>query len=281
MDTLRVETIGHIPAKTGVIHTRFPFDGFGLVLRGAGFYRVDKGPVRRIQSPAVFFVWPGPLFHYGPEPGSSWEERYLCFSGLRVADWLRWRWLPRLDRFQALKEPEVLDQMHRRICRAFSPFNSLSLDQAKLEIEQLVYELYRQTASHAVKDDRLAVLIQRWSREPLLAGDLRAAAKKLGMSYSGFRQHFASRTGLAPHQFLLRLRIDQACLRLSQTNDPVKSIAGDSGFAFVESFNRAFRQIKGLTPGEYRRRMRLLSRHSPRVKTGLKPKSVHSKTSRR
>ena len=107
------------------------------------------------------------------------------------------------------------------------------------------------------------MLIQSWIKEPDSAGNLCAAAHKLGMSSSVFHEHFVRRTGMPPHQFLLRLRIDQASLRLAQTDDPVKAIATDCGFSFVGSFNRAFRVIKGITPGEYRRRMALLARHSP------------------
>ena len=260
LDTLRIESIGYIPVKTDLIQTRFPFDGVGLVLRGCGFIRVDKGPIRRIQAPAVFFIWPGPLFQYGPDSGTTWEERYLTFSGRRVMDWLRWRWLPRSDRPLALKQPESLEQIHRIICSAFPPLNLISLDQAKLELEQLVYEVYRQGTFSTRKDDKLTALIQRWSREPHLAENLHATAHRIGMSYSSFRQQFAGRTGLPPHQFLLRLRIDQACLRLAQTDDSVKAIACDCGFTFVESFNRAFRQVKNVTPIEFRRRMRLLAR---------------------
>lgn len=258
IDTLRVETIGHHPAKRNSINTRFPFDGFGLVIKGGGFFSVDNGPMRSLQAPAFFYIWAGPLFHYGPEPGTIWEERFLCFSGPRVADWLRWRWLPRVDRPQTVAEPGTLIQMHQRIARAFAPFNDLSIDQAKLEIEQMIHELHRQANPHSPKEDKLAVLIQRWMKEPENAGDLRGTARELGMSYSGFRQHFAQRTGLAPHRFLLRLRIDRVCLRLAQTDEPVKTIALDCGFDVVESFNRVFRQMKGMTPGDYRRRMSLL-----------------------
>ncbi len=262
MDTLRIETIGHIPAKTDAIRARFPFYGAALVLRGRGFHQIDRGPVRSLEAPAVIWVWPGPHFDYGPDAGTSWEERYLCFNGPRVEDWLRWGWISRLDRPRSLAEPEVIEQMHRRICRAFPPFQDIPLDQAKIEIEQFIHELHRQTASLAPPGDGLAMLIQQWTKEPSGAGGLRAAARALGMSYSGFRQHFARRTGLAPHQFLLRLRIDRACLRLAQSADPIKAVADESGFSFVESFNRAFRQIKGITPGEYRRRMALLARRS-------------------
>lgn len=266
MDTLRIATIGHLPAKTDLIRTRFPFDGLGLVLRGSGFYRVDDGPVRLLRAPAVFWIWPGPLFHYGPDEGTSWEERFLCFTGPRVDDWRRWGWLPRSDRPQEAAGPDALAQWHRRISQAFPPFQGLSLDQGKIECEQLVHELHRQAAARSSPRDKLAALIRRWMREPARPGGLREAARELGMSYAGFRQHFARRTGLAPHRFLLRLRLDQACLRLAQTDDPVKAIAADGGFAFVESFNRAFRQVKGMAPGEYRRRMTLLTREGGGMK---------------
>ncbi len=256
MDTLRIETIGHIPAKTESVRSQFPFDGVGLVLRGRGFYRVADGPVRPLRAPVAFRVWPGVVFHYGPEEGTAWEERYLCFTGPRVADWMRWGWMPQSSP-QSLAEPETLEQMHRRICRAFPPFSEIPLDQAKIEIELFIHELHRQSVAHS-RCDKLEALIQRWIREPDSAGGLRAAAHSLGMSYSSFRQHFAQRTGLTPHQFLLRLRIDRASLRLARTHDPIKAIATDSGFAFIESFNRAFRKIKKMAPGEYRRRMMLL-----------------------
>lgn len=260
MDTLRVEAIGYLPAKTEPIHAHFPFDGLGIILKGSGFYRVDEGPVRVLRAPAVFFIWPGPRFHYGPDAGSSWAERYLCFTGARVADWLRWGWLARSDRPLEIAEPDALEQMHRHICRAFAPFGEFSFDRSKMEIEQLIHELHRQALRDQSPEDKLSLLIRRWIKDPTSAGDLPAAARKIGMSYSGFRQHFARRTGLSSHQFLLRLQIDRACLRLAQSGDPVKAVAADCGFAFVESFNRAFRRVKGITPGEYRRRTRLLTR---------------------
>jgi AraC family transcriptional regulator of arabinose operon len=262
IDTLRIETIGYLPAKAESIHTRFPFAGIGLVLRGAGYFGIDDQPARTFTAPAVFFIRPGPVFHYGPESGSVWEERYLCFSGPRVADWQRWGWLSASERPCPLAEPDALAQMHRRICRAFAPFQEIPLDQAKLELEQLIHAISRQAFSHSQNKDKLGVLIEHWIKDPAAAGELRAAARALGMSYSGFRHHFARRTGLTPHQFLLRLRIDQASVRLAQTVDPVKAIAFDCGFVFVESFNRAFRQVKGITPGEYRRRMGLLMRRA-------------------
>jgi len=260
IDTLRIETIGHLTAKRGVIRTRFPFHGIGLVLRGSGFHQVDQGPARKLRAPALFRIWPGPLFHYGPDAGATWEERYVCFSGPRVEDWSRWGWLPKLDRPAALLSSDMLAQLHRRLCGAFPPHHEIPIDEAKLELEQMIHAIHRQGVSASAKSDGLANLIRRWMKEPCVEeGALRAAARGLGMSYSGFRQHFARRTGLPPHQFLLRLRIDRASIRLIKTADPVKVVALECGFASPENFHRAFRQMKGVAPGEYRRRMALLT----------------------
>lgn len=262
IDSLRIETIGHIPNKTDWIHTRFPFYGIGLVLRGQGTWQVNKGLVRPLTAPAVFWIWPEADFSYGPDPGTSWEERYITFTGSRVSEWLRWGWIAAGDRPRGMTKPEALQQMHRRICGAFLPFGEIPLDQAKLELEQYVHEIFRQTNARFQEPDGLSILINQWIKNPLTADGLRESARALGMSYSGFRQQFCRRTGVTPHQFLLRLRIDQACLRLVQTSDPIKAIALDTGFAFVESFNRAFRSVKGISPGEYRRRIDLLAKQS-------------------
>src|SRR5687768_12743322 len=121
MDEFRVENIGHVLAQQQGIRARFPSHGIVMMLRGCGVLRIEQGPIRRSQATAVFYSWPGPLFHYGPEDGSVWEERWLCLTGPRVLDWVRWGWLPCSDRPRRLLEPTTIAQTHRRLMRAFPP----------------------------------------------------------------------------------------------------------------------------------------------------------------
>ena len=86
MDGMQIAIIGHLMRKTEMVDTRFTFDGFGLVLDGRGTFQIDDGPVLPIEAPAVLYIWEGPRFRYGPLHGTSWEERYLCFTGRRVDD---------------------------------------------------------------------------------------------------------------------------------------------------------------------------------------------------
>jgi AraC-like DNA-binding protein/uncharacterized membrane protein YhdT len=54
------------------------------------------------------------------------------------------------------------------------------------------------------------------------------------------------------NDFLHHYRIDEAAQRLLRQDLPILSIALDVGYGSIGPFNRAFRQLKGITPSEYR-----------------------------
>jgi AraC-like DNA-binding protein len=58
-------------------------------------------------------------------------------------------------------------------------------------------------------------------------------------------------------QYLNTFRLQEAAARLTdpaQANLPILTIALDAGFGSITPFNRAFREVNGLTPSEYRRK---------------------------
>jgi AraC-like DNA-binding protein len=57
----------------------------------------------------------------------------------------------------------------------------------------------------------------------------------------------------SPHVMLLNRRLQEARRLLAMTNDEVKTISADSGFANVETFCRAFRRKFQTSPGEFRK----------------------------
>ena len=54
------------------------------------------------------------------------------------------------------------------------------------------------------------------------------------------------------NDFLHHYRVDEAAQRLLLQDLPVLSIALDVGYGSIGPFNRAFKQIKGATPSEWR-----------------------------
>jgi len=85
---------------------------------------------------------------------------------------------------------------------------------------------------------------------------LPAIAKAAGLSVSHFARQFRSAVGEAPHQYLLRRRVENAKQRLAKTDAPIAVIAFACGFANQEHLTRIFKRACGFSPGAYRKAFR-------------------------
>ncbi|HEY2059061.1 MAG TPA: AraC family transcriptional regulator [Amycolatopsis sp.] len=86
--------------------------------------------------------------------------------------------------------------------------------------------------------------------EPLGLAEL---ADATGLSVSRFSRRFKARTGLPPHRYLLRLRVEQAGLLLRTGTEPIADIAARCGFSHQEHLTRVLRSHLGTTPAALRR----------------------------
>ncbi len=73
-----------------------------------------------------------------------------------------------------------------------------------------------------------------------------------GLSTVYFARQFKLATGLPPHRFLLRVRVEHAKRLLAATDRPLAAIALDCGFCHQEHLTRVFRKHCGTTPAVYR-----------------------------
>ncbi len=83
--------------------------------------------------------------------------------------------------------------------------------------------------------------------------DLAALAATAGLSKYHFLRVFRRAVGMTPHQYLTATRLRRAAARLSDTSENVTTIAFDSGFGDLSTFNARFRAAFGVTPSGYRR----------------------------
>jgi AraC family transcriptional regulator len=67
-----------------------------------------------------------------------------------------------------------------------------------------------------------------------------------------FAHGFKQATGLSPHQYVIRQRIEQAKTMLRHQDDPIAQIALSVGFANQSHFTTAFKRHCGMTPKAYR-----------------------------
>jgi len=79
-------------------------------------------------------------------------------------------------------------------------------------------------------------------------------AENVGMSQWHFCRSFKQSTGMSPHQYVLRQRIEEAKRRLARRDADLSEIATELGFNNHSHFTNRFKRIVGCTPKQFRLR---------------------------
>ena len=79
-----------------------------------------------------------------------------------------------------------------------------------------------------------------------------ALASRLNVSREHLTRVFAEATGEPPYRFIMRMRLQQSCNLLKNTDLSVKEIASRMGFGSVSEFCRPFKRLLRLSPTEFR-----------------------------
>jgi AraC-like DNA-binding protein len=77
-------------------------------------------------------------------------------------------------------------------------------------------------------------------------------AEHVSLSPDRFAHLFKEVTDTTPIRYLRRLRMDKACLLLETTSNTLAEIADQVGYCNEFHFGSSFKQVVGVSPGEYR-----------------------------
>ncbi|MGY4176315.1 transcriptional regulator GlxA family with amidase domain [Bradyrhizobium sp. USDA 4518] len=87
---------------------------------------------------------------------------------------------------------------------------------------------------------------------------LQSLAEVVGMSVRNFGRAFAQETGITPHEFVERARVDAARRLLESSDRPLKAVAFDCGFGSADRMRIVFSERLGVSPAQYRASFRKL-----------------------
>lgn len=96
-----------------------------------------------------------------------------------------------------------------------------------------------------------AYILKHFTDPNLKIGDV---ASQVNMSESAFSHFFHKYAFRSFTQFLVDLRVGNACKLLLDTDDTIAQICVKSGFNNLANFNRLFKKYRSCTPVDYRRR---------------------------
>lgn len=233
---------------------------FALVylFEGHGRYEDARGVTRELSGGDGFLVFPDIPHHYGPVGNRrDWSEYYIVFEGDIFDLWRREGLLLEDDCFFRL-EPvymwlkrfrEVVDQ------KAIpSPQSSLS-DLSRLQL--LLADMLGYQANALIGNDESAWLQQAYAlieEEDVRRPDYHDIARRLGVSYDVFRRRFTKLSGQSPGRYHQVRVVDRACTLLCKTRLTHEEIAAQLGFCDAYYFARAFKQVTGEAPKQFRSR---------------------------
>ncbi len=83
------------------------------------------------------------------------------------------------------------------------------------------------------------------------------------MSPRNFARVFVRETGVTPARYIEQCRLEQAIRMLEDTNDPMETLARESGFHSAEHLRRATMRSLGITPQTYRERFHSTCHQEP------------------
>ena len=110
----------------------------------------------------------------------------------------------------------------------------------------------------ALKDERIARALSALHRAPGEDWRVDTLAREAGMSRTVFAERFAELVGQTPMQYLAMWRMHLADEMLRVRHSSVAQIAERLGYQTETAFRRAFRRVRGVGPGDVRRRAQAL-----------------------
>jgi AraC-like DNA-binding protein len=200
----------------------------------------------------IWCTYPGSYFRYAPLAGVGyWHHRFVTFAGPRAETWVTEGLLPFPP--QRVPDPEAFGERMDGIRELIERKERFSYLQAMHALEGILLDLAAARTELVERPAWLQLLLGRLRTGLSALPGYPALAEECHMSVSTLRRQFKAHMGMPIHTYLLRLRVSVAQEVLTETDLPLRLIAEQVGYRDIFFFCRQFRQLTGISPGQYRR----------------------------
>jgi transcriptional regulator GlxA family with amidase domain len=96
-------------------------------------------------------------------------------------------------------------------------------------------------------------LAENYNKQNLVA----ALVQRCGLPERSFTRRFRAATGYTPLSYIQALRIEEAKQMLERSEATVEEVGREVGYQDPVSFRRLFKRLSGISPADYRRKLRM------------------------
>ncbi|MEO6231072.1 MAG: AraC family transcriptional regulator [Ferruginibacter sp.] len=223
---------------------------------GHGWFKIEDQ--RFNVGPNEFFILPQNREHsYGNDPESPWSIYWIQFGGEALAT------LNDMYAVQKSFKPyhvknnaetiKIFTSIYRTLQLGYSVDNLLFSNMSLTQFLTLFIYNDRHHESIVQENpdcvDSAILFMQQHLDENISLNDL---SKQYNYSVSRFSNLFKQKTGYAPIDYFLQMKMQKACQQLDFSNDSIKMIAFGMGFDDPYYFSKRFKTIIGVSPKKYR-----------------------------
>jgi AraC-like DNA-binding protein/quercetin dioxygenase-like cupin family protein len=245
----------HCSSDYAIHRATFPFCSIEYVARGHGSVKL-KGREHELQPGRLFSYGPGVRHDIAADPADPPVKYFVDFAGKQARGLLRDCHLPPgsvLQIFPPNEIQNIFDELihtgqrgschSAELCAKLLECLMLKIagSRAPLEgAETLSFTTYQQCRQHIQEHFQRLKTLRQIAQERHVDG---AYLCRLFQRYDH----------QSPYQFLMRLKMNLAAERLQNPGAMVKQVSEETGFGDPFHFSRAFKNVFGLAPADFRR----------------------------
>ena len=223
---------------------------------GHGWYQI--GDQRYEIGPNEFFILPQNTEHsYGSSEERPWSIYWIHFGGDSLQELNNTQAVQKYSKpFYIKNNAEVLSlfsKIYKTLELGYSIDNLLFANMCLSHYLSLFIYNSRHYAVAATDKidcvDSAILHMQEHINENISLNEL---SRQYNYSVSRFSNLFKKKTGYAPIDYFVQMKMQKACQQLDFTDNSIKSIAFSMGFDDPYYFSKRFRTVIGMSPKKYR-----------------------------
>ncbi len=154
----------------------------------------------------------------------------------------------------SLREVDTVQSLIQSLLRTSVHHDLLAKQQCEWILLQLLALIWRevQTPQESTVDALIYRQIERMRSGEDLFCSVDELAREANLSRVHYGRCFRRITREAPNHFLIRQRVERACVLLRETDWTIEVLSGMIGYSDVYFFSRQFKHVMQMTPSQYR-----------------------------
>lgn len=245
---------------------------FHYILSGTGTLMADnaKGETQTysIKSGQGFIIFPGQINTYIADTDFPWEYTWVEFDGLRAKEIVETAGLspdhPVYHSHSAdLRQKMMEEMLYISHNSQESPFHLIGHTWLFLDYFMRSTETVRMKQDGSIRDfyikEALSFIEQNFQND-ISIEDIAACC---GLNRSYFGKIFHDTIGRSPQEFLISYRMTKAAELLKITALSIADIGNAVGYPNQLHFSRAFKNVYGMSPRNWRMKNRLIEKKPP------------------